>query len=124
MIRGITLAAVLALAATTAHADEQPRELKGVLVKSIERSKAGSGIFAFWHRWTVETPAGATISLFTLSLSTREPLPNPGERCDVQYHLGKLGGTPGPDFDAARDWPIVDNFSCAPLSQEAAPPSP
>ncbi|GGL34143.1 MULTISPECIES: hypothetical protein [Caulobacter] len=124
MIREVTLAAALALTASMAHADEPPLYLKGVLIKSVERSRVGSGIFVFWHRWTVEPRAGDTMSLFSLSLSTEEPLPSPGQLCDVRYHLGKLGGMPGPAFDTAKDWPIVDDFTCAPLSQKPGPPSP
>lgn len=92
MIREVTLAAALALTASMAHADEPPLYLKGVLIKSVERSRVGSGIFVFWHRWTVEPRAGDTMSLFSLSLSTEEPQPSPGQLCDVRYHLGKLGG--------------------------------
>lgn len=124
MIREVTLAAALAMTASMAHADEPPLYLKGVLVKSIERSRVGSGIFIFWHRWTVEPRAGATMTLFSLSLSTEEPLPSLGQRCEVRYHLGKLGGMAGPAFDTAKDWPIVDDFSCAQLSQEPVAPSP
>ena len=92
---------------------EPPLQLTGAVVTTVERASAGSGIFKIWHRVTVKTTGGKDMTLFSLSLSTREPLPTPGQACFFQYRMSGLsdpGLNGGPATSAGLA--VIDGFSC------------
>ena len=93
-------------------------------MKSIDRAEADSGYIAFWDHWSVETQIGVSKDLFSLRMSKADVLPRPGERCDVRYHMGRLGGSLGPGLKTDADWPMVDSFTCAPTADQTAAPKP
>jgi hypothetical protein len=113
------LLAVVFLGAAPAQAhDEGPRFLRDALVRSVERAPFGSGMLAAWNHWIIETPAGTAIELFSLE-GPKPPPPLPGQRCDVRYHIGFLGGSVGPGLKTNAPWAMVDHFTCT--GQPSAP---
>ena len=124
----IALAILLAtglLTASPARAEDHPPPpgriiLSDALIRSIERVPFDSGIFAAWNHWTVESD-GTVRDLFSLRMSGMEQLPLEGQRCEIHYHFGRLGGSIGPGLKTDRPWPMIDNFTC---TVEPSPPSP
>lgn len=91
----------------------EPPKLTGAVVETVERASVASGIFKIWHRVTVRTVDGKIMTLFSLSLSTREPLPTPGQACVFQYRLSGLSD-PGLNGGPATSTglAVIDGFSC------------
>ena len=117
------------LSATTlltsiAHAEGPSHTLNGALIKSIDKVGIPSGIFATWDRWIVETHTGAAMNLFSRAFGGEDSLPRAGQRCDVRYHMGQEDEGIGPGLKTNAPWPMVEDFTCAPASDQPAPPNP
>jgi hypothetical protein len=108
--------AVIAVA-FPAHAAGSSQTLNDVRIKSIHRASGGSGYLMLLHRWSVETQAGVAMDLFSVSLGEQDPLPHPGQRCDVRYHMEQTG------LKTDAPFPLVEDFTCAPTPDQPAPPN-
>jgi len=108
------------LGATAVRAEDgEPQSLRGARIRAIERPAADSTAWGVWTHWTIETPEGRTLKLFSLDTPASPP-PLPGQRCDFRYHLasGAGFGALGPKADAP--WRLIDHSACA----DEPPPSP
>lgn len=114
---------VALLPASPAYADAPSQTLKSALVTAVDRAGIYSGVVAAWDRLVVETQAGATMNLFSRAFGEQDALPRAGQRCDVRYHMGQYDGV-GPGLKASAPFPIVEDFTCAPTSDQPSPPSP
>jgi hypothetical protein len=94
-------------------------KLSDVLVTSVD-DKAGSGIFVFWDKVTVETRSGLSKELFSVSFGV-DRLPSPGQRCEIRYHLGRQGLLSRPQEAASPDWLAMDSFTCTTPAPPAGP---
>ena len=86
----------------------------GAVVETVDRAPFGSGILKVWHRVTVRTGGDRVMTLVSLSLSTQEPLPTPGQTCIFQYRISGMMGDPGvnggPTTNGGRA--VINSFSC------------
>jgi len=114
--------AALSLSAP-ARADWPPTMLRDVLVTSVDDDKVGSGILVVWDKVTVETRAGPSRELFSVSFGA-DRLPSRGQRCDIRYHLGRGGLLSRPQQTSDPDWLAIDSFTCTPAPDQPASPSP
>lgn len=109
----LPLLSLALLGATAVQAEDgEPQSLRGARVRSVERPAADSNALGVWTHWTVETPEGGTLKLFSLD-APRSPQPLPGQRCDFRYHMasGVGFGALGPKADAP--WRLIDHSACA-----------
>jgi hypothetical protein len=119
--RAIGLGLISALASTAlappTQADGASKTGNDLLIKSIHRASGGSGYLMLLHRWSVETQAGVAMDLFSVSLGEQDPLPRPGQRCDVRYHMEQTA------LKTDAPFRLVEDFTCAPTSNQSAAPN-
>jgi hypothetical protein len=86
--------------------------LRQARVTSVAPSACSSGVLACYARITVATTEQPSLDLFRLS-EPSDPLPAPGETCDVEVRKGLSAGGVGDRLPRSADRLEIQVLTCA-----------
>jgi hypothetical protein len=85
----------------------------GTVAAVSQRPNVVAGYVGAWVYATAMTaPGQAPAELYFLYSSEDRPLPNEGQVCEFQYHLGTVSGVVGKETGRKENVKIVDSFHC------------